>query len=136
VDPIGYGLEKFDGIGVRRDKMKVDLPRYNRREDVKTVEIPIDASGWVAGIQKSEFASPRDLGRILAANPQCQECVVKQFFRYAMGRHENSADRTVIERVTEDFRASGFRFQEMMVSLIKWTEFPPAPSTVAGSGGK
>jgi hypothetical protein len=124
VDPIGYGLEKYDGVGAFREKMKVDLPRYDRKLEMKTTELPIDPSGYVAGIRSSEFSTPKQLGQILAANPQCQECVVKQYFRYALGRHESASDRPVIERVAADFRQSGFRFQDMMVSLVKWTEFP------------
>jgi len=126
IDPIGYGLEKYDGVGARREKLKVDLPRYDRRQDQKTVEIDIDASGWVTGIQSSEFNTAGGLGRVLAANPQCQECVVKQYFRYALGRHEGPADRPTIERISADFRKSGFRFQDMMISLVRWTEFPPS----------
>ena len=34
-------------------------------------------------------------------------------------------DDSVIARVTRDFRSSGFRFQDMMVRLVQWTEFPP-----------
>lgn len=140
IDPIGYGLEKFDGSGAWREKARVEVPKYNRREENKTVEVPIDNSGWVTGIERSEFRSPRELGPILAANPQCQECVVKQYFRYAMGRHETAADRPVIERVASRFRQSGFRFQDMMIELVRFTEFPPpaAVSAVApgASGGK
>ena len=29
--------------------------------------------------------------RILAASPKCQECIVKQLFRYAFGRRETSS---------------------------------------------
>ena len=117
IDPIGFGLEKFDGSGARREKARVELPKYDRKQDNKVVEAEIDNSGWVTGIENSEFKSPKELGPILAANAQCQECVVKQYFRYAMGRHETAADRPVIERVTARFRESGFRFQDMIVAL-------------------
>ena len=52
------------------------------------MELPIDSSGVVAGIPDSEFSSPKELGRVLAGSPQCQECVVKQYFRYQAGRLE------------------------------------------------
>ena len=41
---------------------------------------------------------------MLAASPQCQECVVKQYFRYVAGRTETPADRPLIRSVFEDFR--------------------------------
>jgi len=123
IDPIGMGLEKFDGVGAYREKAKVDILPYDRKEQIKTVMLDLDVSGWVAGIPGSEFSTPRKLGEVLAATPQCQECIVKQYFRYAMGRHETAADKTLIGEVTADFRKSGFRFQEMMISLVKRTEF-------------
>ncbi len=125
IDPIGYGLEKYDGIGGFREQMRVEIPTFNRRQNAKSVMVPINSSGWVTGIQQSEFSTPRELGKILAGSPQCQECVVKQFFRYASGRHEEPGDKAVIRRASDDFRASGYRFQEMVVSLVKWSEFPP-----------
>lgn len=135
IDPIGFGFEKFDGVGARREKAKVEIPSYNRRDGSKTVELPLDSTGYVAGIQKSDFSSPKGLGEVLAANRQCQECVVKQLFRYSMGRHENTTDRLVIERVFDDFKQSGFRFQELLISLVKWSQFPPAdPVRTAGAG--
>ncbi|MCC6585098.1 MAG: DUF1592 domain-containing protein [Bryobacterales bacterium] len=126
IDPIGFGFEKFDGVGARREKAKVEIPSFNRKEGSKTVELALDVTGYVAGIKSSDFSTPKQLGSILAANTQCQECVVKQFFRYSMGRHENASDRPVISRIVDDFRKSGFRFQDMVVSLVKWTQFPPA----------
>ena len=127
IDPIGFGLEKFDGSGARREKARVELPKYDRKEDNKVVEAEIDNSGWVTGIEKSEFKSPKELGPILAANAQCQACVVKQYFRYAMGRHETAADRPLIERVTARFRESGFRFQDMIVALVGSVEEQAKP---------
>jgi hypothetical protein len=65
------------------------------------------------------------LGSVLAVSEQCQECIAKQLFRYESGRKETAADRPIIRQSFEDFRRSGFRFQELMVSLIKWSIFQP-----------
>ncbi|PYV84782.1 MAG: hypothetical protein DMG05_23950, partial [Acidobacteria bacterium] len=56
---------------------------------------------------------------MLAATPQCQNCIVKQLFRYALGRPETPADRSTLEKTLETFRGSQFRFKELMISLVK-----------------
>ena len=48
--------------------------------------------------------------------------MVKQVFRYMSGRHETRADEPLIHRAFEEFRDSGFRFKELLVSLIKLRE--------------
>jgi hypothetical protein len=133
IDPIGFGFEKFDAIGQRQETLKLTIRpgRQERDEKPVVVELPLTTDGEVAGIPNSSFSSPRGIGKILAASTQCQECVVKQLFRYAMGRKEGANDRAIIRQVFDDFRNSGFRFQELMVSLMKWTEFPPGPSTLS-----
>jgi hypothetical protein len=131
IDPIGFGLEKYDGVGAYRDTVRVVIPQYDRRARTETVDLNIDAAGWVTGIQQSEFATPRALGKILAANPQCQECVVKQFFRYSMGRHENAGDRPVLDRIVAEFRKSNFQFRKMLSAFVRWTEFSSAAELVA-----
>jgi hypothetical protein len=40
---------------------------------------------WPASPIRS-FRRPRELGAVLAKSPQCQECMVKQYFRYTAGR--------------------------------------------------
>ncbi len=134
IDPIGFGFEKFDAIGGRREKARV-LISAGHDEKPKFGEAELDTRGYVAGIPNSNFNSPRELGPILAAAPKCQECVVKQFFRYVSGRLETRADRPLIDRVTADFRASRFRFEELMISLAVHREFlsanPGEPAHVA-----
>lgn len=127
IDPIGYGFEKFDAIGRRREKLKITfLPGRRERERApRAVELDLDTRGQVAGLPRSAFASPRELGRLLESSPVCQECVVKQLFRYTNGRVETQNDRPVIRRALADFRASGFRFTELMVAVIKYSQFPP-----------
>jgi len=130
LDPIGFGLEKFDAIGARHETAKlVFYPvEKNSKEKPKMFELPLDTSGSVAGIPGSNFSSPRELGQILARTPQCQECVVKQYFRYASGRPETEADGPVIRKAFDTFRNSQFRFQEMMTALLVARQFPESSS--------
>src|SRR5215510_8512914 len=127
IDPIGFGFERFDAIGARRQKFKllffVDDEDGDRRVKPRTVELEMDTAGYVAGIPDSKFSSPRELGAVLARSPQCQECLVKQYFRYTSGRMETPADRPLIRQVSEDFRKSQFRFKELIISLVRSREF-------------
>jgi hypothetical protein len=59
---------------------------------------------------------------VLASSVVCQECIVKQVFRYATGRHETAADQPAIKRSLEDFRNSGFRFQDLMIAVLKYSQ--------------
>lgn len=123
IDPIGLGLEKYDGVGSYRKDLTMRIPSFDRKQAPRSVSVPIDSRGWVAGIEGSEFETPAQLGAALARTPQCQECLVKLYFRYAMGRRETVSDRPVIARALDDFRQSQFRFQQLMIAIAKWTEF-------------
>ena len=126
IDPIGFAFEKFDAIGRRQDKFKLQFfvtDEDDNRRVAKTFELPLDTTGHVAGIPDSKFSSPRELGTVLARSSQCQECLVKQYFRYTVGRMETPADRLLIRQVFDDFKKSQFRFKELMISLVRSREF-------------
>ena len=120
IDSIGFGFERFDSIGRQREKevIKLSAPYQERKAKPETVELDIDSTAIVKGIPKSEFSSPRELGRLLVATPACQDCVAKQLFRYAFGRLENQSDLPTLEQAQGAFRKSNFRFKELMISLI------------------
>ncbi|MGH9721210.1 MAG: DUF1592 domain-containing protein, partial [Bryobacteraceae bacterium] len=119
IDSIGFGLEKFDAIGARREKLTIVFQPGRKEADKgpRRVELDLDTSGAVAGIPDSSFRSPKELGRVLAASSQCQQCVVKQMFRFGYGRPETAADRATIDAAFERFRGSGFKFKEMLAAL-------------------
>jgi hypothetical protein len=136
IDPIGFGFERFDALGQYREKQRVVF-RPGRGEPADkpaTFNLDLDTTGHVTGIPDSAFSNPRELGTILAASAQCQECVVKQVFRYAAGRHETAADRLVIRKAFEEFRGSGFQFQDLLASLSRWMIFPPNFEKVSKHG--
>jgi len=134
IDPIGFGLEKFDAVGARREKFTLQFfsgrEKGGRRSPPKTVDLDIDGKGYVTGIPDSQFSSPAELGAVLARSAQCQECVVKQYFRYIAGRLETPADRPSIHKLLGDFQRSQFRFKELIVSLLLQREFPNREGTV------
>jgi hypothetical protein len=138
IDPIGFGLERFDAVGAKRDKFQLQFAAARRgvgggggrRGQMKTVDLNIDPTGYVAGIPDSQFTSPSQLGAVMAKSAQCQECMVKQYFRYISGRMETPADRPAIQQMTNDFRKSQFRFKELIVSLVRLREFPNSGGAV------
>lgn len=117
IDPIGFGFEKFDAIGGRREVARIMFSERKAKDAPKHVDLPLDTMGYVAGLKAAEFTNPRQLGEVLAKTEICQECIVKQLFRYAVGRFETRADRAAIEALTARFRGSQFRFRELMLSL-------------------
>ena len=132
IDPIGFAFEKFDAIGMHHDKAQLLFMPISKNavaaRTAKPIEIylDVDTTGVITGLKDAQFTNPRQVGELLARTPQCQECIVKQVFRYMTGRQETPADRPVLNRALEDFRDAQFRFQEMLVSLIKAREFGTA----------
>lgn len=111
MDPIGFGLENFDALGKWRDK-----------EIVFKSELPLETGGEIAGLPNSSFNGAVDLGRILSRSTVCQDCVVRQVFRYAHGRLETDADEAAIRELASKFRASGFKFRELVVAVARGME--------------
>lgn len=117
VDPIGFGFEKFDPVGARRDNLKLEFRGRGKSAPVKTVNLELDTKGNIAGLPDSQFSSPAGMGAILAKSPQCQECIVKQYFRYSAGRVEGPADRPLIRQALDRFQGSQFQFKELMLAI-------------------
>src|SRR5205814_6113347 len=68
VDPVGFGLERFDAIGRYRPKQVVtifptlDELKGNKKLKPRVHELDLDVSASVRGISNSEFTSPKQLG--------------------------------------------------------------------------
>jgi hypothetical protein len=120
IDPIGFAFEKFDAVGMYHDKPKLLFypDEHEAKKPKKEVLLHVDTSGQVAGVANSEFGNARQLGKLLADAEQCQECIVKQVFRYLSGRRDTRSDAPLIQAALNDFRRSGFRFKELLISLV------------------
>ena len=135
VDNIGFGFEQYDAVGrFRNDEIiKIFPTQDEKRRKVKTAPseyaLPIDPSGFVLGLPGSEFSSPAQLGRLLAQDEGCRKCIVKQLFRYAVGRPENDADKQSIDTAFERFRDSRFQLQELIIAIATSESFLGAPES-------
>ena len=127
VDPIGFGFENFDTVGSYRETEPVRIepsPQQERLgQKAETHELPIDPAGYIAGIEDSQFRTPREAGHVLADSETCHKCVVKQLFRYLFGRHETRNDAGSVDRAYNRFKRSGFRFRELVLGLVVSEEF-------------
>ena len=142
MDPIGFGFEHFDAIGQYRQQEMIPVPGRRGggggggRGGPPPIPLEIDAQGEIAGIPNSNFSGAKQLGTILANSPVCQECVVRQMFRYSYGRLETASDENTIHQLYDQFKASGFRFKSLLVALVQSPEFLRQWNSPAGSARK
>ncbi len=98
-DPMGLGLEQFDGAGQFR-KVEHD-------------EI-IDVSG---DFEKQAFNGAAALGKLFGNNPRVSSCLVQSAWRYANGRNPSGTDAADITRLDQSFVAGGHRFPSLMRAI-------------------
>ncbi len=119
-DPIGLGLENFDGIG-----------RYRTTENGAL----IDATGELSKVQ---FKNPRELAAAITQHPDFVPCFVKSVYRYAGGHLETAGEAGVLEDLTNDFAAGGHRVLPLLRLLVKSPGFrrlaPPSDTASAKRG--
>ncbi len=130
MDPIGFGFEHFDAIGRYREQEMIPVPGRRGgggggggRGGPPPIPLQIDAQGEIAGLPNSNFSGAKQLGTILAESPVCQECIVRQMFRYSYGRLEANADEKTIDQLYDRFKASGFKMKSLLVALVESPEF-------------
>ncbi|MCZ6617887.1 MAG: DUF1592 domain-containing protein [Gammaproteobacteria bacterium] len=95
-DPIGLGLEVFDGIG-----------KYRTSEN----GAPIDTSSDLDG---RSFANPVELGQAFAESPLIGPCLVQNLYRYAVGREQTNRERRLLRHLEVRFEETGYRLPELM----------------------
>jgi hypothetical protein len=105
MDPLGFAFEIYDHTG-----------RYRTTEKNK----PVDASGVLAGsgTQDGPFSGAGELMARLAGSPKVAECLVREAFRYLMGRDETDGDACALEQAAASFGKSGHDTIELMAGVL------------------
>lgn len=116
-DPIGLGLEEFDGIG-----------RHRTTEN----DARIDTSGELDG---DRFADHVELGAAFRDHPGLAPCLVDNLYKYAVGHEVAAGERPLVGRLADEFAESGFRLRAAMRAIALSEGFrmaaPPSPSAPA-----
>ena len=69
IDPIGLGFEQYNAIGVFQPKMSLVFSArgdQQRGRQPTMMELDLDTTGFIQGLENSEFLTPKELGRLLA----------------------------------------------------------------------
>jgi Protein of unknown function (DUF1592)/Protein of unknown function (DUF1588)/Protein of unknown function (DUF1595)/Protein of unknown function (DUF1585) len=105
LDPIGLGVEEFDGIGALR---AVEAGR------------PIDNAGVLNG---TSFAGAAALGALVKADPSLGPCLVRDMFRYAIGHLEDRGEAPVLDALSKNFAAGGRHVRGLVETSVASASF-------------
>lgn len=104
VDPIGFGLERFDREG-----------KYRLTDD-GLPQCSIEGVGNVDGLMFNGATGLADA--LMNSKGLFEECIATQVFRYASGRREGVNDTAFISRLSRQFIAGDRQFLELIVDLV------------------
>jgi hypothetical protein len=102
LDPLGFGLENYDGVGAWRD-----------REGGQS----IDASGTLPSGES--FRGPAELKARLKARPRAfARCLAEKMLTYALGRGVEASDRCAIDRIVKELESKEYRFSTLVIGVV------------------
>jgi hypothetical protein len=107
IDPLGFALESFDGLGRERD------------EDNGA---PVDTAGsypFAEGVR--QFAGGNDLMGIMADSMQVHTCYSKNVAGYALGRDMAESDRALLEGLGQVSLVRSLK--ELVLALVREPAF-------------
>jgi Protein of unknown function (DUF1592)/Protein of unknown function (DUF1588)/Protein of unknown function (DUF1587)/Protein of unknown function (DUF1595)/Ca-dependent carbohydrate-binding module xylan-binding/Protein of unknown function (DUF1585) len=105
MDPLGLGLENYDGIGAFRTDEAGGA---------------IDATGEIEDV--GAFDGARSMAELLQADPRFSACLIEKLFIYALGRDVAPEDEAHLEHVAEALAEADYRLPDA-IKLIA-TSFP------------
>ena len=99
-DPVGFGLEHFDAMGVYRDTDH---------------GLPIDDAGAYAG---QTFQGEIGLGAMLRDHPALEPCLVQSLYGVSVGHLATAFDRATFTALVHDFAANGAHVRALLAEIV------------------
>jgi hypothetical protein len=110
MDPMGFGLENYDGIG-----------QYRTMDGM----FPVDSSGKLPDGRM--FDGPAELASLVVADPGFASCVTQKLYTYALGRGPqgtpNHMDPALLDGYATAFRTGGYPMAALVSSIVTGDTF-------------
>ncbi|MFL5306651.1 MAG: DUF1592 domain-containing protein [Polyangia bacterium] len=118
MDPLGFALEHFDGIGHWRDMDGT---------------ASIDATGQLPSGQKFDGALQMVAGLKQQAST-ISDCVSQKMFAYSLGRDPGAADKCQLNALSSQFAAANYNLRSLIMQMVASDTFrmrrPVAPGGI------
>jgi hypothetical protein len=110
MDPIGFGMEDFDSVGLYR---------------TMDGNSPVDATGTLtgAGLDGSTFDGLAELAVALRRQPVLGPCLVSRLYAEGLGRRAVEHDRLSVNDLGASFAASQNRLDRLLITLVTSESF-------------
>ena len=119
MDPLGFSLENFDGVGMWREKDRF-------------ANTTIDSAGELP--DGTKVNGPDDLRNALLRRPeQFVQTFTENLLTYSMGRTRDYYDMPTVRRIVRDTAAKDYKFSAIVQAIVKSDQFrmrrvpPPEP---------
>jgi mono/diheme cytochrome c family protein len=103
MDPLGFALENYDGIGKWR---------------TMDGKFPVDSSGTLPN--GKTFRGPSEMRTALLAQlPEFAHCVIEKMLIYSLGRGLQPYDRKTVDEIGHKLAAQGYPFQSVIYEVAR-----------------
>jgi hypothetical protein len=109
MDPLGFALENFDGVGAWRDKDRI-------------AGTPIDSSGELP--DGSQLSGPSDLRQALVRRPELfVQNLTEKLMTYALGRAVEYEDMPTVRAIVRKTQQDNYRFSALVMNIVESPAF-------------
>ncbi|MCA9635458.1 MAG: DUF1588 domain-containing protein [Myxococcales bacterium] len=105
MDPIGFGLENFDGLGV-----------FRTMENGAQINTASDLNG-------AAFDGARELGAVVREQENVPLCIIRNLFRHSTGHVETTGELPTLMLLDDVFAEHDHSLQDLLVELVSSPTF-------------
>ena len=107
LDPLGFGLEKFDAIGAWR---------------TMDGKLPVDDSGELPDGRK--FSGPEELRKIILADRDAfAQGLTEKLLTYGLGRGLERYDKPTVKKIAAQVAANNYKFSSVVLEIVNSLPF-------------